>query len=248
MKLLIGGKLRNVYFRKNDTAYYKSNGNQYDINKMLFKKTIILGGNSTFDTFSEISIKTDINLENKWNFTKKIEVYKKLLQMFLLSKIHCDNNDGRLFKEGTPFHIKENFIKIIKLITGTLEKENLESLISIGPLVNKDDKTTIAYFKQITADDKKSIKTAFDTIPYNLIGIKQQLANEIVESNENKGILDNMKKLMIINGLFNSQMVDIKTDLNLVSDTPSINIVRTKKKSRFSKAQKLKALEDLKKI
>jgi hypothetical protein len=73
---------------------------------------------------------------------QKIEVYKKLLQMFLLSKIHCDNNDGRLFKEGT-----------------------LESLISIGPLVNKDEKTKIAYFKQITADD---------TIPYNLIGIKQK--------------------------------------------------------------------------
>ena len=37
MKLLIGGKSRNIYMRKDGSAYYKSGGQQVDVTHM-FKK------------------------------------------------------------------------------------------------------------------------------------------------------------------------------------------------------------------
>jgi hypothetical protein len=38
MKLLLNGKKRNIYFRKNNTAYYKSKGNEIDITSFFKKK------------------------------------------------------------------------------------------------------------------------------------------------------------------------------------------------------------------
>ena len=38
MKLLIGGKSRNIYMRKDGYAYYKSGGQQVDVTYMFKKK------------------------------------------------------------------------------------------------------------------------------------------------------------------------------------------------------------------
>ena len=41
MKLLIGGKSRNIYMRKDGSAYYKSGGENVNISYMFKKKGVV---------------------------------------------------------------------------------------------------------------------------------------------------------------------------------------------------------------
>jgi|TARA_B110000114_G_C15089655_1_gene397889 hypothetical protein len=121
MRLLIGGKNRNIYFRKDNTVYYKNGGNEYDITNFFVKnkpKKMILGG-TLFDIFDHItiSVNTDIN-GPKWTFDETKEIYIKLLQLFLLAKTQCDNN-GKIFKAGIDDK-KYKFIYAFGIITGEI--------------------------------------------------------------------------------------------------------------------------------
>jgi hypothetical protein len=121
MRLLIGGKNRNIYFRKDNTVYYKNGGNEYDITNFFVKnkpKKMILGG-TLFDIFDHItiSVNTDIN-GPKWTFDETKEIYIKLLQLFLLAKTQCDNN-GKIFKDDIDDK-KYKFIYAFGIITGEI--------------------------------------------------------------------------------------------------------------------------------
>jgi hypothetical protein len=67
MKLLIGGKSRNIYKRKDGSAYYKSGGQQVDVTHMFkkngggLKKHYIGGVNQ--NTLSEVEQKKDQNVK-----------------------------------------------------------------------------------------------------------------------------------------------------------------------------------------
>ena len=59
MKLLINDKRRNIYFRKDNSAYYKSGGSENDVTSM-FKKT----GGGLKKQFSNLLIEGDENYNN----------------------------------------------------------------------------------------------------------------------------------------------------------------------------------------
>jgi hypothetical protein len=140
MKLLICGKPRNIYF-KDDTVYYKNNGIKNDITNY-FKKTgelkkqysnllienkkrKIIGGNVSFNTFSTIRVMADTDPNTKWDNKTKIDVYEKLLQMFLLSKIRMDNHSTLFDPRANLSDIdKQKFINALLIIAGIYEPNN----------------------------------------------------------------------------------------------------------------------------
>ena len=140
MKLLLNGKKRNIYFRKNNTAYYKSKNNEIDITTFFKKKgglkkqyinllvenekKMIIGGSFSFPLDSSIIFPTNIKIKksNKgqdsktiykaWNTDTIRDIYKKLLYVLLICKIHYNSNN-ELFKDVfVPSKKSSNTIKI----------------------------------------------------------------------------------------------------------------------------------------
>jgi hypothetical protein len=140
MKLLIGGKPKNIYFKDN-TVYYKSNGIENNITNY-FKKTgelkkqysnllienkkrKIIGGNVSFNTFSTIRVMADTDPNTIWDNKTKIDVYEKLLQMFLLSKIRMDNHSTLFDPRANLSDIdKQKFINALLIISGIYPTNN----------------------------------------------------------------------------------------------------------------------------
>jgi hypothetical protein len=147
MKLLLDGKKRKIYFRKDNTSYYKSNGIENDITKY-FKKTgglkkkyidllienninkkLIVGGKhtTTFQSkliFKPISIRKSLKGKNStasrmWDSDTIKDIYKKLLYIFLICKIHYTLK-GKLFSEiDSKFPNRTKKIKtIIDIVYG----------------------------------------------------------------------------------------------------------------------------------
>tara|TARA_B110000483_G_scaffold234054_1_gene303617 strand:+ start:1209 stop:4604 length:3396 start_codon:yes stop_codon:yes gene_type:complete len=147
MKLLLNGKKRSIYFRKNNTAYYKSKGSEIDItnyfkkkgglkkqySNLLVEKKIIIGGDNTI-TFnsneifnSVISIKKsnlgdDKSSSKLWNTPTIKNIYRKLLYVFLICKINYNINKN-LFKDSLS--IKPNITIKIKKIIRILNGDNI---------------------------------------------------------------------------------------------------------------------------
>ena len=144
MKLLINGKPRNIYFRKDKTVYYKNNRIENDItfyfkksgelkkqysNILIEKNRKKITGGAKFNAFGDITIEADINPENEWGNKTIKEIYEKLLQIFMLAKIQMDNNT-MLFDPNinTTESTKIKLIKALQIIAGIYEP--LDSIIT----------------------------------------------------------------------------------------------------------------------
>ena len=144
MKLLINGKPRNIYFRKDKTVYYKNNRIENDItfyfkksgelkkqysNILIEKNRKKITGGANFNAFGDITIEADINPENEWDNKTIKEIYEKLLQIFMLAKIQMDNNT-MLFDPNinTTESTKIKLIKALQIIAGIYEP--LDSIIT----------------------------------------------------------------------------------------------------------------------
>ena len=144
MKLLINGKPRNIYFRKDKTVYYKNNRIENDItfyfkksgelkkqysNILIEKNRKKITGGAKFNAFGDITIEADINPENEWDNKTIKEIYEKLLQIFMLAKIQMDNNT-MLFDPNinTTESTKIKLIKALQIIAGIYEP--LDSIIT----------------------------------------------------------------------------------------------------------------------
>ena len=121
MKLLIGGKTRNIYKRKDGSAYYKSGGQQVDITHMFkkkgggLKKKYIKGG----------------TIEQEFNDLKQkcIELHKRLTELHDELKDHRFSND-----KDINFKIKSlEFTK--KILTDYYEGD--EKLKKLASEINK---------------------------------------------------------------------------------------------------------------
>ena len=149
MKLLISGKSRNIYFRKDNTAYYKSNGNENDIthyfkkkgglkkqysnllvenNKVLKNRKIIIGGAEPIKTIFENITITIPSIEGvTWEPLDKAKLYRSLLQLALLTKIECENNTGHIkfLNDDTEQRLnKLKFIRLLEIICGNYFNEH----------------------------------------------------------------------------------------------------------------------------
>jgi hypothetical protein len=158
MKLLINGKPRNIYFRKDKTVYYKNNRIENDItfyfkksgelkkqysNLLIEKNRKKITGGANFNAFGDITIEADINPENEWDNKTIKEIYEKLLQIFMLAKIQMDNNT-MLFDPNinTTESTKIKLIKALQIIAGIYEP--LDSIIdNIIPQTNNLSNTEI---------------------------------------------------------------------------------------------------------
>ena len=135
MKLLLDGKPRNIYFRKDNTAYYKSNSNENDITEY-FKKTgelkkqyinllvendndvllkkgkkMILGGVDLSQIFDPIIIENKIGDED-WDLETYKDVCTKLIYILILIKIQIELSDNRYEYDNSI----EKYNKLIEII------------------------------------------------------------------------------------------------------------------------------------
>tara|TARA_B110000483_G_scaffold87400_1_gene107854 strand:- start:244 stop:3714 length:3471 start_codon:yes stop_codon:yes gene_type:complete len=160
MKLLLDGKKRKIYFRKDNTSYYKSNGIENDITKY-FKKTgglkkkyidllienninkkLIVGGKhtTTFQSkliFKPISIRKSLKGKNStasrmWDSDTIRDIYKKLLYIFLICKIQYTLK-GKLFSEEDSIY--PNRTKKIKTIIDILNGNYFYIVINDAKLI-----------------------------------------------------------------------------------------------------------------
>ena len=167
MKLLLDGKPRNIYFRKDNTVYYKNNGIENNITHY-FKKTgglkktysnllvennktitvqplknrkIILGG--TGPTFSEINISIP---KEEFKPIDKVIFMKGLLQFVLLCKIECDNNDGdiKFLTDNQNQEDKTKFIILLEIIFGCYVSVLTDSISNNNIKISKDDNVLYA--------------------------------------------------------------------------------------------------------
>ena len=187
MKLLLDGKPRNIYFRKDNTAYFKKNGIENDITdyfkksgglkkqytnlliktntNVAVKKKMILGGESDFS----IPIVFDpIEIENKtgkkcWDIETLKTVCTKLIYIFLLAKIHFNANGGELFITGyTEYH--KIYINLLDIIVQYIfNKESINTKLNGIALLNDstDSNDKSAYLESV-----KVLTTAFTNIGY----------------------------------------------------------------------------------
>tara|TARA_B110000027_G_C16122413_1_gene304094 strand:+ start:4415 stop:5560 length:1146 start_codon:yes stop_codon:yes gene_type:complete len=187
MKLLLDGKPRNIYFRKDNTAYFKKNGIENDITdyfkksgglkkqytnlliktntNVAVKKKMILGGESDFS----IPIVFDpIEIENKtgkkcWDIETLKTVCTKLIYIFLLAKIHFNANGGELFIKGyTEYH--KIYINLLDIIVQYIfNKKSINTELNGIALLNDstDSNDKSAYLESV-----KVLTTAFTNIGY----------------------------------------------------------------------------------
>jgi hypothetical protein len=238
MKLLIGGKSRNIYFRKDNTVYYKSNNNENDITKyfkksgglkkqysnlLVEKRKTIIGGTLTFDKFSTIRVFADTNPNTEWDNKTIIEVYTKLLQMFLLAKIRMDNHNT-LFETDTylsdPAKIK--FINALQIIAGVYNNDTTIYSIDFQTPNN------LKYDVMNETQDFQDTLNAFTTIKKTILDNYNKATNLILQTDLNKTFanfnkLDNYRNnnisaLFTQNELDNYHM-DVTYDVNdIMSD------------------------------
>ena len=183
MKLLLDGKPRNIYFRKDNTVYYKNNGIENNITHY-FKKTgglkktysnllvennktitvqplknrkIILGGAGP--TFSEINISIP---KGEFENIDKVIFMQGLLQFVLLCKIESDNNDGdiKFLTNDINTANKNNFIILLEIIFGCYMSVSTVSISNNNIKISKDDNVlyAIGLSSELNAEKIKLIK------------------------------------------------------------------------------------------
>tara|TARA_B110000093_G_C12963257_1_gene408316 strand:+ start:654 stop:1553 length:900 start_codon:yes stop_codon:yes gene_type:complete len=233
MKLLIGGKSRNIYFRKDNTAYYKSNGNENDIthyfkktgglkkqysnllvenNKVLKNRKIIIGGaSSIIPIFNNITIELEADAgKTEWTDEQNLLVYRGLVQLCLLTKIECDNNNGNvkmLTDPDMPIVNKDRFIILLEIIFGCYG-DNMDLNMKLQPIngtdvflqaiAKRDFSILFTEIKENYKDSNEKIKELFNNISYDVIAvILTMIFNAINSDNPKlvKNLVSNLSKL-----------------------------------------------------
>ena len=123
MKLLIGGKNRNIHFRKDKSAFYKSNGEEHDVSK-LFKKVggglkkqyeeYLVSDNDLTEKYKALSISggSSVSRKKPVPINKKKRKGKKFVGGMTVSAINIDIDAA---PGGVPT-IDSNFRIYLKLI------------------------------------------------------------------------------------------------------------------------------------
>ena len=233
MKLLISGKSRNIYFRKDNTAYYKSNGNENDIthyfkkkgglkkqysnllvenNKVLKNRKIIIGGaSSIIPIFNNITIELEADAgKTEWTDEQNLLVYRGLVQLCLLTKIECDNNNGNvkmLTDPDMPIVNKDRFIILLEIIFGCYG-DNMDLNMKLQPIngtdvflqaiAKRDFSILFTEIKENYKDSNEKIKELFNNISYDVIAvILTMIFNAINSDNPKlvKNLVSNLSKL-----------------------------------------------------
>ena len=171
MKLLLNGKQRNIYFRKDNTAYYKKNGIENDITEY-FKKTgelkktysnllvksetvnnvkkkkkkIITGGAVILDIFDPIKISfiTGVECLDIMELSKLCE---HLIYIVIIVKIQFDINDDNPFNMDMDMDKLTKYLNLIIAIMKNLFESNITLLGDTDKKI-EDIKKTIEYIKQ----------------------------------------------------------------------------------------------------
>lgn len=225
MKLLLDGKQRSIYFRKDNIAYYKIKKKEYEVSKEVLKKNkkLIKGGslNHTFnntDLLANIEIK-QIN-DKAWNTDTIIEVYTKLLYVFILYKIELENNADLFSKslDATAKSINTDIItKILRIVLGCTYD-----------LDAKNQKIRIAHPISLIEEgyNKKDLKNTIEKITYTAIAKSINALKDFKSQyNDGKNLdiqynavtknekplhynLDFLKYIMINEGLFKNSKKD----------------------------------------
>jgi hypothetical protein len=180
MKLLLDGKPRNIYFRKDNTAYYKNNGIENNITHY-FKKTgglkkqysnllvennktitvqplknrkIILGGAGP--TFSKIDISIP---KGEFEPIDKVIFMKGLLQLVILCKIECDNNDGdiKFLTDDINTGNKNNFIILLEIIFGCYINNTTNSISTNNIKIRSHNEENVLCAIGSSSDSNSSI-------------------------------------------------------------------------------------------
>ena len=126
MKLLIGGKNRNIHFRKDKSAFYKSNGEEHDVSK-LFKKVgglkkqyeeYLVSDNDLTERYKALSISggSSSNASKKKpvpyiSINKKKRKGKKFVGGMTVAAINIDIDAG-----NAPIDVMSTFSLYMKLI------------------------------------------------------------------------------------------------------------------------------------
>ena len=225
MKLLLDGKQRSIYFRKDNIAYYKIKKKEYEVSKEVLKKNkkLIKGGslNHTFnntDLLANIEIK-QIN-DKAWNTDTIIEVYTKLLYVFILCKIEFENTDDLFSKslDTTAKSINTDIItKILRIVLGCTydldaTNENIRiahpiSLIKDG-YNNEDLKNTIETITYTAIAESIKTLNGFTSQynDYKILDIQDIQYNAVTKNEQPQYYnLDFLKYIMINEGLFKTQ-------------------------------------------
>ena len=229
MKLLLDGKPRNIYFRKDNTAYFKKNGIENDItdyfkksgglkkqyNNLLIKTTtnvaskkkMILGGEADFNIPNVFDA---IIIENKtgkkcWDIETLKDVCEKLIYIFLLAKIHFNVNRGELFiKEYTEHH--KIYIKLLDIIViHIFNKKSIENLLNGIVLLNSNDKNDEEYYLRSLSDLNETFTSInYDDILNKLDQVKKLTSKytEDDDCDENSEGFDVVKHHMITAEIF----------------------------------------------
>ena len=153
MKLLLNGKQRNIYFRKDNTAYYKKNGIENDItenfkktgelkktysnllvksetvNNVKKKKKIITGG-TILDIFDPIEI-SFITGAKCLDIMALQQLCEYLIYIIIIVKIQFDINGDN------PFNTTNNIDKYLNLIIVIMNNLFKSDITLLGNIDNK---------------------------------------------------------------------------------------------------------------
>ena len=182
MKLLIGGKNRNIYKRKDGSAYYKSGGQQVDVTHMFkkngggLKKKYIKGGmtEEEFKSLQEKCIKLNDKLKKLYGELESHTFSKESSYGFIryIFAAYYENSESlhklanEIYKDITKVNASRGIDKYQPVIT------NLTSFIYL--LTDKNDETNPQkkikeYLDVMYTVRKASDKTKFDTTKRHLL-------------------------------------------------------------------------------
>ena len=177
MKLLIGGKSRNIYMRKDGSAYYKSGGEKVDVSYM-FKKNggdlkkkysesvkethriknnkKFYGGNTINITFQDINFNSDTNTTNDNKRKELLKLLQIAYNVVLEQSIRVDKTNNDMVDDDDKKQFLINVLFALKY--ALLIKDNDKT---IEEYKQKSNNTNVYYLeiKKITIQiDKNDIE------------------------------------------------------------------------------------------
>ena len=217
MKLLLDGKQRSIYFRKDNTVYYKIKNKEYEVSKEVLKKNkkLIKGGVKRFfgsdDLLKNIVIK---QIDNKvWETSTIRNVYKSLLYVFILCKIEIETIGILHQKKDLSEYTKSTINNIIKIVLGKTYFIGNKPIKILQPISLITEENPSMY-------TETNFKQVINTITYKQITDTFSILDEFVSEqhpdtafdkvtnvDDNKYNLDFLKHIMIQEGLFKSETV-----------------------------------------
>jgi hypothetical protein len=192
MKLLIGGKSRNIYMRKDGSAYYKSGGEKVDASYM-FKKNGDLkkqysenvkethrikknkkfyGGNTINITFQDINFNSDTNTTNDNKRKELLKLLQIAYNVVLEQSIRVDKTNNDMVDDDDKKQFLINVLFALKY--ALLIKDNDKT---IEEYKQKSNNTNVYYLeikKIFTTTDVKYVQIIHElsALTYNVLSLK----------------------------------------------------------------------------